>query len=153
MRAWIGLLLLPHLAFGQVYRWVDEQGRVHYGQQPQGAHAQAVEVRPQVVERDAATQEREQRAERYFQARRDEQAQAAQARRERQSQLAASAPSCARTWPRCPRGVATTSRAAMANAITTMTSNWTPRGRNWPASCQDAVNERWSVRQVGGILG
>lgn len=88
MRAWIGLLLLPHLAFGQVYRWVDEQGRVHYGQQPQGAHAQAVEVRPQVVERDAATQEREQRAERYFQARRDEQAQAAQARRERQSQLA-----------------------------------------------------------------
>ncbi|WP_070885602.1 DUF4124 domain-containing protein [Pseudomonas argentinensis] len=88
MRAWIGLLLLPHLAFGQVYRWVDEQGRVHYGQQPQGANAQAVEVRPQVVERDAATQAREQRAERYFQARRDEQAQAAQARREQQAQLA-----------------------------------------------------------------
>lgn len=88
MRAWIGLLLLPHLAFGQVYRWVDEQGRVHYGQQPQGANAQAVEVRPQVVEQDGAAREREQRAERYFQARRDEQAQATQARREKQAQLA-----------------------------------------------------------------
>ena len=90
MRAWIGLLLLPHLAFGQVYRWVDEQGRVHYGQQPQGANAQAVEVRPQVVEQDSAAREREQRAERYFQARRDEQAQATQARREKQAQLALS---------------------------------------------------------------
>ncbi|CAH0150721.1 hypothetical protein SRABI70_00521 [Pseudomonas sp. Bi70] len=88
MRAWIGLLLLPHLAFGQVYRWVDEQGRVHYGQQPQGANAQAVEIRPQVVEQDSAAREREQRAERYFQARRDEQAQAMQARREKQAQLA-----------------------------------------------------------------
>lgn len=88
MRAWIGLLLVPHLAFGQVYRWVDEQGRVHYGQQPQGANAQAVEIRPQVVEQDSAAREREQRAERYFQARRDEQAQATQARREKQAQLA-----------------------------------------------------------------
>lgn len=86
-RALVGLLLLPCLAFGQVYRWVDENGQVHFGQQPQSENAQAVEVRPQVVERDAATQEREERAERYFQARRDEQAQAAQARREQQAQL------------------------------------------------------------------
>lgn len=88
MRALIGLLLLPCLAFAQVYRWVDENGQVHFGQQPQGADALPVEVRPQVVERDAATQERVERAERYFQARRDEQAQAAQARREQQVQLA-----------------------------------------------------------------
>jgi len=86
-RALVGLLLFPCLAFAQVYRWVDETGQVHFGQQPQGANAQPVEVRPQVVERDAATQEREERAERYFQARRDEQAQAAQARREQQAQL------------------------------------------------------------------
>ncbi|GLX16190.1 hypothetical protein Pstr01_44290 [Pseudomonas straminea] len=86
-RALVGLLLLPCLAFGQVYRWVDENGQVHFGQQPQAANAQTVEVKPQVIERDAATQEREQRAERYFQARRDEQAQAAQARREQQAQL------------------------------------------------------------------
>lgn len=88
MRAMIGLLLLPCLAYGQVYRWVDENGRVHFGQQPQGATAQVIEVRPQAVERDPAAREREQRAERYFQARRDEQAQASQARREQQAQLA-----------------------------------------------------------------
>lgn len=72
-RALIGLLLVPCLAFGQVYRWVDENGQVHFGQQPQGGNAQTVEVKPQVIERDAATQERQERAERYFQARRDEQ--------------------------------------------------------------------------------
>lgn len=88
MRALMALLLVPCLASGQVYRWVDDQGQVHYGQQPQGGNAQAVELRPQVVERDVATQAREQRAERYFQARRDEQAKAAQARREQQAQLA-----------------------------------------------------------------
>lgn len=85
MRAWIGLLLLPSLACGQVYRWVDEQGHVHYGQQPQATDAKVIEIRPQVVERDAATQEREQRSERFFQARREEQAQAAQARRQQQA--------------------------------------------------------------------
>ncbi|WP_416637460.1 DUF4124 domain-containing protein [Pseudomonas sp. OHS18] len=153
MRAWIGLLLLPHLAFGQMYRWVDEQGRVHYGQQPQGANAQAVEIRPQVVEQDSAAREREQRAERYFQARRDEQAQAMQARREKQAQLARSAPSCVRSWPRCPRGAVITSRAPMANATTTVMKNWTPRGLSSAASCPATVNERWSVGEVGCILG
>lgn len=85
MRAWIGLLLLPTLALADVYRWVDAQGRVHYGQQPQATGAEVVDIRPQVVERDAATREREQRSERYFQARREEQAQAAQARRQQQA--------------------------------------------------------------------
>lgn len=86
MRAWIALLLLPSLAFGQVYRWVDEQGHVHYGQQPQAADAKVVDIRPQVVERDAATQERERRSERFFQARREEQAQAAEAKRQQQAE-------------------------------------------------------------------
>lgn len=88
MRIWICLFLLPTLASGQVYRWVDERGQVHYGQQPQATDAKVVDVRPQVVERDAATQEREQRSERYFQARRDEQAQAAQARKQMQAERA-----------------------------------------------------------------
>ncbi|KIQ06448.1 MULTISPECIES: DUF4124 domain-containing protein [Pseudomonas] len=82
------LLLLPTLAFGEVYRWVDERGQVHYGQQPLAADADVVDVRPQVVERDAATREREQRSERYFQARRDEQAQASQARKQLQGERA-----------------------------------------------------------------
>ncbi|SHM02740.1 DUF4124 domain-containing protein [Phytopseudomonas punonensis] len=87
MRAWLGLLLLPCLAFGQVYRWVDEQGRVHYAQQPQAPNAQAVEVRPPAAAPDAAAQQRAQDAERYYQARRDEQAQAAEARRQQRAQL------------------------------------------------------------------
>lgn len=88
MRAWIGLLLLPTLAFGQVYRWVDEQGQVHYGQRPQASDAKVVEIRPQVVERDAATRERELHSERFFQARREEQVQAAQARKQQQADRA-----------------------------------------------------------------
>lgn len=92
MRVWIALVLLPSLAFGQVYRWIDEQGRVHFGQQPQANDAQVIEIRPQVVERDAATMEREQRAKRFFEARREEQAQTRQAR---QQQAADNAKECA----------------------------------------------------------
>lgn len=86
MRVWIGLLLLPTLAFAEVYRWVDEHGQVHYGQRPQAADAQVVDIRLQVIERDSATQEREQSSQRFFQARREEQAQAAQARRQQQAE-------------------------------------------------------------------
>lgn len=64
-------LLLPCLAQAQIYRWVDEQGRVHFAQHPQ-AQAEEIEVRAQVVERDPQTREREERAKRFFDARRDE---------------------------------------------------------------------------------
>lgn len=47
-KAWmIGLLLLLALPVkAQVYKWVDEQGRVHYGDKPHGIEAQSVPVRP-----------------------------------------------------------------------------------------------------------
>ncbi len=84
--------LLPLLAQAQIYRWTDEQGRVHFGQRPV-AGAEPVEVRPQVVERDAQTRERESRNARYFEARREESRQAAQqqadARAERQRECSA----------------------------------------------------------------
>lgn len=70
------VLLIPSLAAAEIYRWTDAEGRVHFSERPQ-AGAEPVQVRPQVVERDAATREREERAARYFDARRDEQAQAA----------------------------------------------------------------------------
>lgn len=69
-------LLLPGLAVAEIYRWVDAQGRVHFGQQPP-AGAEQIEVRPQVIEQDDATRERLQRAERFFEARQDEREQAA----------------------------------------------------------------------------
>lgn len=68
--------LLPALAGAEIYRWTDAQGRVHFGQRP-AAGAEPVEVRPQVVERDADTREREARSQRFFEARREEQQQAA----------------------------------------------------------------------------
>ena len=81
------VLLIPSLASAEIYRWTDAQGRVHFGEKPGAAGAETVEVKPQVVERDEATRQREQRTEEYFDARRDEKAasdaRAAQVRAER----------------------------------------------------------------------
>lgn len=70
-------ILLPGLASAQIYRWTDAQGRVHFGEKP-AAGATPVEVRPQVIERDQATREREAGAARFFDARRQEQAAASE---------------------------------------------------------------------------
>ncbi len=73
---WLVLILLPLLATAEIYRWTDSKGTLHYGERPP-AGAQKVDVRPQVIERDAATQAREARTERFFGARREEQAKTA----------------------------------------------------------------------------
>ncbi|WP_252270952.1 DUF4124 domain-containing protein [Pseudomonas subflava] len=67
-------LLVPGLAGAEIYRWTDAQGRVHFGEKPGGNGAEQVQVKPQVVERDEATRQREQRTQQYFDARRDERA-------------------------------------------------------------------------------
>jgi len=85
-------LLLPGLAVAEIYRWTDAQGRVHFSEKPGAGNAEQIEVKPQVVERDDATREREQRAQQYFDARREERAsadaRAAQARAERSRECA-----------------------------------------------------------------
>ncbi|MCQ4326554.1 DUF4124 domain-containing protein [Stutzerimonas stutzeri] len=68
----LALALLPLLASAQIYRWTDAQGQVHFGQRP-APGAERIEVRPQVMERDEPTREREVRSERFFEARRQEQ--------------------------------------------------------------------------------
>lgn len=73
----IALLSSP-LAAAEIYRWVDSQGNVHFDARPRPG-AEPVEVRPQVIERDEATREREARTERFFEARRQEQQAADQA--------------------------------------------------------------------------
>ncbi|WP_181295663.1 DUF4124 domain-containing protein [Pseudomonas sp. Q2-TVG4-2] len=73
----IALLTSP-LAIAEIYRWVDSQGNVHFDSRPRPG-AEQVEVRPQVIERDDATREREARTERFFEARRQEQQAANQA--------------------------------------------------------------------------
>lgn len=87
MRIWLGVLLLPALASAQIYRWTDAHGQVHFSERPNASGAEVVEVRPQVLERDAATQGREERLRRLHEARRSEQQQAAENRtRVRQQQ-------------------------------------------------------------------
>lgn len=82
------VLLLPALASAEIYRWVDANGQVHFGQRPGSAAAEAVTVDPQVVERDAATREREARTQRFYDARREEQARAAAQASERKASKA-----------------------------------------------------------------
>lgn len=79
------LILVPALSNAEIYRWTDAEGRVHFGQRPP-AQAELIEVRPQVIERDAATREREARSERFFQARRDEAAHQQQRRSEQSAE-------------------------------------------------------------------
>jgi hypothetical protein len=88
MRVLLCLLLLPGLAAAEIYRWTDANGQVHFGQRPAAAGAEKVEVKPQVVERDQLTREREERTNRFYDARREEQAQASVAASERQAKRA-----------------------------------------------------------------
>lgn len=88
MRALLWLLLLPALASAEIYRWTDANGQVHFGQRPAAAGAEKVEVKPQVVERDQLTRERQERTSRFYDARREEQAQASVVTAERQAKRA-----------------------------------------------------------------
>ncbi len=42
----IGLLLLAGATPAEVYRWTDDQGRVHYGERPPGPEARRIELPP-----------------------------------------------------------------------------------------------------------
>lgn len=88
MRVLLCLLLLPGLAAAEIYRWTDANGQVHFSQRPAAAGAEKVEVKPQVVERDQLTREREERANRFYDARREEQAQASVNAAEQQAKRA-----------------------------------------------------------------
>jgi hypothetical protein len=88
MRVLLCLLLLPGLAAAEIYRWTDANGQVHFGQRPAAVGAEKVEVKPQVVERDQLTREREERTNRFYDARREEQAQASAVAAENQAKRA-----------------------------------------------------------------
>lgn len=96
-------LLLPALATAEIYRWTDEQGRVHFGQRPV-AGAEPVEVRPQVVERDEHTREREARSRRFHEARREERQQATAAAAQQREQRAAECRDLRRRLTQMPEG-------------------------------------------------
>lgn len=83
------LLLVPAVAGAEIYRWIDAQGQVHFSETPREG-AEPVSVKPQVVERDQATREREARTAKFYDARRQEQAaadvRATEAREQQQKQ-------------------------------------------------------------------
>jgi hypothetical protein len=82
---YLACLALSAAAHAEIYRWTDAQGQAHFSERPESTDAQAIEVNPQVVVRDAATRESEARAARFFEARRDEQRQASAQAAERQA--------------------------------------------------------------------
>lgn len=88
MRILLCLLLLPGLAAAEIYRWTDANGQVHFGQRPAAAGAEKVEVKTQAVEPDLLVRERQERTNRFYDARREEQAQASAVAAERQAKRA-----------------------------------------------------------------
>lgn len=81
------LLLLPGLASAEIYKWVDAQGKVHFDQRAVTGST-PVEVKPQVIETDDGTRQRQQRTETFYKARRDEQRQAEQRAGKEQAEVA-----------------------------------------------------------------
>ncbi len=67
------LLLVMAPSQAQIYRWTDEQGRVHFGERP-GQGAEQIEVNPQIIERDAQVRQREQNLRRIMDVRSEERA-------------------------------------------------------------------------------
>lgn len=53
------LVLFPAPLLAEIYRWVDADGRVHFGERP-APNAERLDVRPQVVERDEQVLQRQQ---------------------------------------------------------------------------------------------
>ena len=81
----VAIMLASPSAMAGIYRWVDPEGNVHFDARPRPG-AEQVEVRPQVVERDDATRERQAHTERFFDARRQERQAADEAAGARQAQ-------------------------------------------------------------------
>lgn len=99
------LLLVPGLAGAEIYRWIDADGRVHFDQRPLVQGAEQVEVSPQVIERDQATRERQARSERFYDARRQEQAQAMALSAERRAKRSQECSELRRQLAQIPEGV------------------------------------------------
>lgn len=52
------LVLMAYPVSADIYRWVDADGRVHFGERP-AVNAERLDIRPQVVERDEHWAQRE----------------------------------------------------------------------------------------------
>lgn len=83
-RSLIGILLLlvTSLAEAGIYKWVDEQGRVHYGDKPTSTTADEINVKDQPApQQPGLAASRKEKQQRFLRAREDE-------RKEKQQALA-----------------------------------------------------------------
>lgn len=65
------IVLCPAPATAEIYRWVDAEGRVQFGERP-APDAELVEVRPQVIERDEQAIQRQRNIQRIMDVRAEE---------------------------------------------------------------------------------
>ncbi len=87
MRVWLlCVALLPSVAAAEIYKWTDANGTVHFDQRQVSGSA-PVAVKPQVIERDEATRQRQERTDNFYNARREEQAQAQQRASKQQAEV------------------------------------------------------------------
>ena len=93
----LALLLVQSAAAAEVYRWVDEHGRVHFADRPQQAGQKPLQIKPTAPNGDRDLEQRQQRRDRllriFSEDRQKEQAarkrqEIAQAQRQRDCQLA-----------------------------------------------------------------
>lgn len=85
----IGILLQPAAEpLAEVYKWTDEDGRVHYGDKPPVENAETVEIQNPPSDHDPALQQRREKRRRlleiYNEDRQSQQEQEEAARRERE---------------------------------------------------------------------
>lgn len=74
MLRWITVILLAWLSLpvmAEIYRWVDAEGRVQFGERP-AANAELLDIRPQVIERDAQVLQRERNIQKIIEVRASE---------------------------------------------------------------------------------
>ncbi len=85
----LGLLLPVALAQAEVYRWVDEKGRVHYGDRPAGDRAERVELHTRPAGEDPGMEQRRKKQQKLLEVleeeRREKEAERARARAEQEA--------------------------------------------------------------------
>jgi len=93
----IGAICSPVLSYAEVYRWVDEAGKVHFSDKPISDKAETVDINvtPSVPETPLAREERKQKAEKYLRARKEERAEIDKKQKEKKRLAAERKKNCA----------------------------------------------------------
>lgn len=94
---WIIMILMTSLLQAGVYKWVDEQGRVHYGDKPVSDNAGEVKLKEQnSSEPSSLSDSRIEKQQRFLRAREEERAEKKQALAEEKRKKAEAKRNCTR---------------------------------------------------------